>query len=93
MEIKLENGKKVKLKELTVDEKDSLLDSCEFIYNNKGEYTGMKAVHSTMTKFIRVGVDGDTSDKFISALTFADKTNIFKQMQKFLLEGEGKPSK
>ena len=93
MEIKLENGKKVKLKELTVDEKDSLLDSCEFIYNNKGEYTGMKAVHSTMTKFIRVGIDGDTSDKFISALTFADKTNIFTQMQKFLLEGEGKPSK
>lgn len=93
MEIKLENGKKVKLKELTVDEKDSLLDSCEFIYNDKGEYTGMKAVHSTMTKFIRVGIDGDTSDKFISALTFADKTNIFTQMQKFLLEGEGKPSK
>ena len=93
MEIKLENGKKVKLKELTVDEKDSLLDSCEFIYNNKGEYTGMKAVHSTMTKFIRVGIDGDTSDKFISALTFADKTNIFTQMQKFLLEGEKKPSK
>ena len=53
----------------------------------------MKAVHSTMTKFIRVGIDGDTSDKFISALTFADKTNIFTQMQKFLLEGEGKPSK
>ena len=93
MEIKLENGKKIKLKELTVDEKDSLLDSCEFIYNDKGEYTGMKAVHSTMTKFIRVGIDGDTSDKFISALTFADKTNIFTQMQKFLLEGEGKPSK
>ena len=93
MEIKLENGKKVKLKELTVDEKDSLLDSCEFIYNDKGEYTGMKAVHSTMTKFIRIGIDGDTSDKFISALTFADKTNIFTEMQKFLLEGEGKPSK
>ena len=93
MEIKLEKGKKVKLKELTVDERDALLDSCEFIYNDKGEYTGMKAVHSTMTKFVRVGVDGDTSDDFIKTLTFADKTNIFTEMQKFLLEGEKKPSK
>ena len=93
MEIKLENGKKVKLKELTVDEKDSLLDSCEFIYNDKGEYTGMKAVHSTMTKFVRLGVEGDTSDKFIKSLTFADKTSIFTEMQKFLLDGEEKTSK
>jgi hypothetical protein len=53
----------------------------------------MKAVHSTMTKFIRVGVEGDTSDDFIKKLTFADRTNIFTEMQSFLLEGEKKPSK
>ena len=93
MEIKLESGKKVITKELTIDERDELLDGCKFTYNDKGEYVGMEAVHSTMTKFIRIGLEGDTSDDFIKTLTFVDRTNIFASMQKFLLEGEKKPSK
>ena len=54
----------------------------------------MEAPHSTMTKFIRLGVDGDTSDKFLKTLTFTDRTNIFTVMQKDMLgTGEDKPSK
>ena len=54
----------------------------------------MEAPHSTMTKFIRLGVDGDTSDKFIKTLTFSDRTAIFSSMQKEMLgTGEDKPSK
>tara|TARA_R100001163_G_scaffold59078_1_gene47686 strand:+ start:8518 stop:8799 length:282 start_codon:yes stop_codon:yes gene_type:complete len=93
MEIKLENGKKVKIKELTIDERDELLDSCKFTTDKNGGIGGMEAPHSTMTKFVRMGVDGDTSDKFLKTLTFADKTNIFTEMQKDMLGGEDKPSK
>ena len=93
MEVKLENGKSVKIKELTIDERDELLDGCKFITEKDGKIGGMEAPHSTMTKFIRIGVDGDTSDKFIKSLTFADRTNIFVAMQKDMLGGEDKPSK
>tara|TARA_Y100000361_G_C11129680_1_gene328127 strand:- start:787 stop:1071 length:285 start_codon:yes stop_codon:yes gene_type:complete len=91
--VKLENGKTVKLKELTVDETDELLDACKFTTDKKGNIGGMEAPHSTMTKFIRLGVDGDTSEKFLKSLTFADKAAIFGAMQSTMLGGEGKPSK
>ena len=71
-EVKLENGKSVKLKDLTIDERDSLLDACKFTTDDTGNVGGIEAPHSTMTKFIRIGVDGDTSDKFIKTITFAD---------------------
>mgnify|MGYP003134835853 CR=1 FL=1 len=75
MDIKLESGKKVQLKNLTVDERDELLDSVE--YDNSKESMQMKMMHSTMTKFIRIGVKGDVTDSFIKKLTLKDKTNIF----------------
>ena len=92
--VKLENGKSVKLKELSIDDRDELLDACKFTTDSKGSIGGMEATHSTMTKFIRLGVDGDTSDKFIKTLTFSDRTAIFSSMQKEMLgTGEDKPSK
>ena len=91
--VKLENGKSVKLKELSLDEKDELLDACKFTTDEKGGIGGMEAPHSTMTRFIRIGVDGDVSDDFLKTLTFADRTKIFSEMQKTMLGGEGKPSK
>ena len=92
-EVKLENGKSVKLKELSIDDRDELLDSCKFTSDEKGAVGGMEAPHSTMTKFIRIGVDGDTSDKFLKSLTFTDRANIFGAMQKDMLKGEETPSK
>ena len=93
-EVKLENGKAVKLKELSIEERDELLDACKFTNDGKGSIGGMEAPHSTMTKFIRLGVEGDTSDKFLQTLTFADRTSIFAAMQTDMLgTGEDKPSK
>ena len=92
MEIKLEDKRVIKIKELTIDERDELLDACKFTQDDKG-ISGMEAPHSTMTKFIRIGVDGDTSDDFLKSLTFADRTQIFVEMQKGMLEGEKTPSK
>ena len=53
----------------------------------------MEAPNSTMTKFIRIGVDGDTSDDFIKTLSMTDRTTIFTEMQKVLNSGEETPSK
>lgn len=92
-EIKLDNGVKIKLKDLSIDERDTLMDGLKFTKNEKGEFDGMEMPYSTMTKFIRVGVDGDTSDKFLKTLTVKDRADIFAAIQKDMLEGEDKPSK
>ena len=93
MEMKLESGKKIKLKDVSIDERDQLLDSVEYQYDEKGETIGMKMMNTTMTKWIRIGVDGDTSDKFLKTLTVQDRTDIFLKMQEYLLVGEEKASK
>ena len=94
MGIKISNKRTVKLKDLTVDESDELLDLVFGKLKDDGEGGFVMATpNSTMTKFIRVGVDGDTSDKFIKSLSMEDKTNIFAEIQKVLNSGEETPSK
>ena len=79
MKIKLESGKEIQLKELSIDERDELLDSVS--WEGEGDNLKVSMMHSTMTKFIRLGVDGDTSDKFIRTLSFKDKSAIFTKIQ------------
>jgi len=93
MEMKLKSGKKIKLKDVSIDERDEMLDSVEYQYDEKGSPKGMKMMNTTMTKWIRVGVDGDTSDKFLKSLTLSDRTEIFVKMQEYLMVGEDKASK
>ncbi len=91
MKVKLQSGKEVVIKDLTVDERDELLDNVET--ETDGESVKIKAMHSTMTKFIRMGVP-KADDKFIKSLTFADKTEIFQLMQEeYLNLGESEASK
>ena len=94
MEIKLKDKRTLKIKDLSIDERDELLDLVwgKFKKDDNGDFQ-MEAPNSTITKFIRVGVDGDTSDDFIKTLSMTDRTTIFTEMQKVLGEGEGKPSK
>jgi len=93
MEIKLESGKKIKLKDVSIDDRDEMLDSVEYQYDAKGNPKGMKMMNTTMTKWIRLGVDGDTSDEFLKSLSLEDRTEIFIKMQEYLLVGEEKASK
>ena len=93
MEFKLESGKKIKLKDVSIDERDEMLDSVEYQYDDKGNAKGMKMMNTTMTKWIRLGVDGDTSDEFLKTLTLQDRTDIFVKMQEYLIVGEEKASK
>ena len=93
MELKLKSNKKIKLKDVSIDERDEMLDAVQYDYTKDGEIGGVKMMHSTMTKWIRIGVDGDTSDKFLKTLTLDDKVEIFTEMQNIYIVGEGKASK
>ena len=50
-------------------------------------------MHSTMTKWLRTCIDGDTSDKFLSTLTLDERTEAFTKMQNMFFVGEEKASK
>ena len=94
MEIKLSTGEKVKLKDLSVDERDELLDSVEYEYSDDNSVSKIKMMHSTMTKFIRIGIEGEVTDEFLKKLSFSDKTSIFTKIQGECMNlGEEKASK
>ena len=90
-EVKLKNGKKVKLKELSLDDRDYLLDNTQYVMD-KGEAREIKMMHSTLTKYLTTGIHGDTSDKALTKMSFDDKVEIFKAIQGDMLLGEEKPS-
>ena len=69
MEMKLKSGKKIKLKDVSIDERDEMLDSVQYEMDSDGNVGQIKMMHSTMTKWVRIGIDGDTSDKFLKTLT------------------------
>ncbi len=92
MKVKLKTGKEVELKALSVDERDELMDSVSYDMDN-GEVQ-VKMMHSTMTKFIRIGVKGQVTDKFLLELTFSEKTELFTTIQNECMNlGEEKASK
>ena len=92
MNIKLDSGRKLKLKDVTLDERDELLDSVQYKMNSKGKVEGVKMMNTTVTKWLRTGIDGDTSDKFLKTLTFEERTEIFLKMQESIMVGEEKAS-
>tara|TARA_Y100000310_G_C20359370_1_gene658228 strand:+ start:156 stop:437 length:282 start_codon:yes stop_codon:yes gene_type:complete len=92
MEIKLDSGRKVKIKDVTLDERDEMLDSVEYEFDKKGKVQKVKMMNTTITKWLRLGLDGDASDKFLKKLSFDERTQIFLKMQERLLVGEEKAS-
>ena len=92
MKVKLESGREIELKELSVDERDELLDSVE--YEGSGDSFKIKLMHSTMTKFIRLGLKGKITDDFLKKLTFAERSEIFTHIQNGCMNlGEEEASK
>ena len=92
MNIKLDSGRKLKLKDVSLDERDELLDSVQYEMDSKGKIKGVKMMNTTVTKWLRMGIDGDTSDKFLKTLTFEERVEIFTKMQESIMVGEGKAS-
>ena len=92
MELKLKSGRKVKVKDITLDERDSLLDGIKYKMID-GKVEGVEMMHSTMTKWMRTCIDGDTSDKAIMNYTLEEKIEFFTAVQEKILTGEKKASK
>ena len=86
--LKLKSGREVGMKDISLDERDEMLDSVEYVYNDKGDVSGVKMMHSTITKWLRFGLNGKADDKYILGLTFEERTEIFLKMQEKLLTGE-----
>ena len=93
MEIKIKGGKKFKIKDISVDERDSLLDGISYELNSEGGIKGVSMVNTTITKWLRTCIDGDTSDEFLKTLSMEDRTNIFVKLQENVTLGKGKASK
>ena len=93
MEIKLKGGKKLKIKDISIDERDGLLDSVSYDYSADGKVLGVKMMHSTITKWLRICLNGDTSDKFLLKLSLEERTEAFMEMQNMFFLGEDKASK
>ena len=93
MEVKLKSGRKLKIKNITLDERDVLLDSVEYIYKEDGSFSGVKMMNSTMTKWIRTCVDGDISDKTLIKFNIEERTELFTILQGMFTMGEEKASK
>ena len=90
--IKLKTGREINIKDISLDDRDVMLDSVEYVYDEKGNVSGVKMMHSTITKWLRFGLNGQASDEFILGLSFEERTEIFLNMQEKLLTGEGNAS-
>ena len=90
--VKLESGREIKLKVINLDERDDMLDSLEHNYDEKGNWLSHNIKHSTITKWLRIGLNGEATDEFILGLTFEERTEIFKKLFEKVFTGEGKAS-
>ena len=94
MEIKLKSGRKFKAKEtISLDDRDALLDNVEWNMDKDGNITTIKAMNSTMTKWLRTCIDGDSSDEELLKWAIEDRTNAFVKLQGIFVMGEEKASK
>ena len=90
--LKLKSGREIGIKDVSLDERDEMLDTVEYAHDDKGNVNGVKMMHSTITKWLRNGLNGQATDEFILGLTFEERTEIFLKMQEMLLTGEGNAS-
>ena len=93
MEFKTKSGKKVVFKDISIDDKDILLDSVQYDYKEDGSVGSVRMMSTTITKWIRTCLAGDSSDKFLKTLSINDRTEIFLALQENILVGEKKASK
>ena len=80
------------IKKITIDERDSLLDGVKYIMKD-GKIDSIEMMHSTMTKWIRICVDGDTSDDALMDYSLDERIETFTKLQAVVLLGDKKASK
>ena len=90
--LKLKSGREIDIKEISLDERDEMLDSVEYTYDDKGGVSGVKMMHSTITKWLRFGLNGKADDAYILGLSFQERNEIFEYLHDKIYLGKGKAS-
>ena len=94
MDIKLKSGKIIKIrKNISLDERDDLLDGIEYNWDSEGNMKGIKMMNKTITKWLRTCLDKDSSDEELIKWSIEDRTDAFLKIQESISLGEGKASK
>ena len=88
--LKLESGKEVSIKEMSVDDIDHCNDLPSFRYEND-KVISISNLAKARTAWIRKGVDG-ADDAFIKSLSDEDKNELSLAVQEHQRLGEKKPS-
>ena len=86
MRFKLKSGLKIKFRDLSLDEKDIMLDSLQYETNSDGKTIGIKNMYSTITKWLRIGLDGDISDEYLEGLSIEDRFEVFLKLQEQVIK-------
>ena len=62
--IELASGRKIELKEMSIDEVDFCSDIAEILYNEAGEVSTVKGVSKSRTAWLRRGITGGDFKEF-----------------------------
>ena len=94
MEFKFKSGRVIKMKKLiSLDDRDSLMDNIKYEMNEDGSMKSISMMNSTITKWIRTCLDGNTSDEELIKWSLEDRTEAFISFQKEIMKGEETASK
>ena len=99
-DVKLASGRKVELKEMSVDEVDFCQDIAQIVYNEEGEVSTVRGVSKSRTAWIRRGLaggdfknfsldmKGHVGDPVIKELNEVEKNELMQLIQGYQNMGE-----
>ena len=98
--VELSSGRKIQLKEMSVDEVDFCQDIAQIVYNEEGEVSTVRGVSKSRTAWIRRGlaggdfkdfsldVKGLTEDSAIKEMNEVEKNELMQLIQGYQNMGE-----
>ena len=98
--VELASGRKIELKEMSVDEVDFCQDIAQIVYNEEGEVSTVRGVSKSRTAWIRRGLAGGdfkdfsldlkgfVEDSAIKELDEAEKNELMQLIQGYQNMGE-----
>ena len=98
--VELKSGRKIQLKEMSIDDVDFCQDIAEIIYNEAGEVSTVKGVSKSRTAWLRRGIDGGdfkdfslnvkglVEDSVIRELNEVEKNELMGLIQGYQSMGE-----
>ena len=98
--VELKSGKKIQLKEMSIDDVDFCSDIAELIYNDAGEVSTVRGVSKSRTAWLRRGIGGGdfkdfslngknlVGDSVLKELNEAEKNELMGLIQGYQSLGE-----